>query len=448
MLLTTLIGILILYMRVPLDGSAVSAAGTLTGVGAMAVLNAAAGWIGARASARLSARAGGASMGPVRIFRALQLGVVCFLVLDVYLFDWPGFVGDLFSGVPWLPLADELVLLAPLLVMLATQVVFHYCYELARGHCSLGLRRYMALRFRVEPAVVLVPLLMLAAMSDVVDMIYAQSPARDLAGAVAGGAFVVLLAVFGPLVLRALWHTSPLPPGPVRERLEALSRKLKFRCTDILMWHTYGFVPNAGIVGFLPFVRYVVITDAALAHLTADEIEAVFAHEMGHARKHHFLFYLLFAAAFVAFAANLLDLAAAAGVVGSAGDLLRGELTTGQAALMCLFAGLYWWAVFGWLSRRHEEQADGFVLGACERPEALVTALQRLALLSGTPERASSWRHFSIRRRVDFLTRALHEPDLVGRVDRKVRAIQWAMAALLVLSVVRLVVWRPELLGL
>ena len=62
------------------------------------------------------------------------------------------------------------------------------------------------------------------------------------------GALVLVLA---PAFVRLTWPTRPLPPGPLRDRLERLSRRFRFRCTDILVWDTGQALVNAGVTIWL-----------------------------------------------------------------------------------------------------------------------------------------------------------------------------------------------------
>ena len=55
-----------------------------------------------------------------------------------------------------------------------------------------------------------------------------------------------------------------------------------------------GGMANAMVVGVLPWLRYVVFTDRLLEEFTADEVEAVFGHEVGHVKHRHMLYYLAF----------------------------------------------------------------------------------------------------------------------------------------------------------
>ena len=48
-------------------------------------------------------------------------------------------------------------------------------------------------------------------------------------------------------------------------------------------------VANAAQMGMLPGLRYVLLTDYLIDHLDRDELDAVVAHELGHARQHHLL---------------------------------------------------------------------------------------------------------------------------------------------------------------
>ena len=99
----------------------------------------------------------------------------------------------------------------------------------------------------------------------------------------------LLVLVLSPLFVRLAWPTRPLPPGPLRDRLERLARRFGFRCTDILVWDTGQVMVNAGVTGALPWFRYVLLTDALIESLSPLEIAAVFGHEIGHIAHRHLL---------------------------------------------------------------------------------------------------------------------------------------------------------------
>ena len=103
----------------------------------------------------------------------------------------------------------------------------------------------------------------------------------------------LLVLVLSPLFVRLAWPTRPLPPGPLRDRLEHLAKRFGFRCTDILVWDTGHVLVNAGVTGALPWFRYVLLTDALIENLNPLEVAAVFGHEIGHIAHRH-LFYFGF----------------------------------------------------------------------------------------------------------------------------------------------------------
>src|SRR5262249_50068198 len=104
----------------------------------------------------------------------------------------------------------------------------------------------------------------------------------------------VLILFFFPLLIKPLLGLKSMPVGPTRERLEALARRLHFRCTDFLLWPTHGAAANAMIVGLLPQARYVIFTDRILEDLPPEEVDAVLGHEVGHAKHGHIWYYLAF----------------------------------------------------------------------------------------------------------------------------------------------------------
>ena len=97
-----------------------------------------------------------------------------------------------------------------------------------------------------------------------------------------------------PLLLRLFLGLKPLPPGPLRTPLESTAQRLGFRYSNVLVWNTRHLMANALVTGFVPWIRYVVLTDKLIDELTPEEIEAVFGHEVGHIKHHHLFFYLVF----------------------------------------------------------------------------------------------------------------------------------------------------------
>jgi STE24 endopeptidase len=118
----------------------------------------------------------------------------------------------------------------------------------------------------------------------------------------------------------------------------------------------------------------VLITDGMLEQMDDAKIEAVFGHEAGHVKRHHILFFLLFAfisgCAVTIFSVQTFRL--------SRRDYALFQwLATGFGLLLAI----KWGFLFGWISRRFERQADLFGVRTlalsglpCAQPCALHTA--------------------------------------------------------------------------
>src|SRR5262249_14438552 len=139
------------------------------------------------------------------------------------------------------------------------------------------------------------------------------------------------------------------PEGPLRDRLLATAKRMKFRFTNLLIWNTRGHIANAMVAGPLPFPRYVLLSDRLVADLTPDEVEAVFGHEMGHVKHHHLWLYLTFLGLSLVLLGALL--------LPSLNSWLDGRQDLQMAPFMVLICA-YIFVFFGFLSRRCERQAD------------------------------------------------------------------------------------------
>jgi len=220
----------------------------------------------------------------------------------------------------------------------------------------------------------------------------------------------MLVVFFGfalilPALLRNTWETTRLEPGLQRTVLTAVAERAGFRCRDLLVWKTGNLMANAAIVGFLPWQRVVLFSDALLAQLGPRELAAVFGHEIGHARRHHVAVFAAWSLAFV-LAADLVLRALA----------IQSELA---AALVAALFFLGWYLTFGYLSRRFELEADVESAELVGETRSLIDALEHVG---GFHSRGrSSWRHFSTAQRVLFLRALAREPAIAERLRAALR---------------------------
>ncbi len=449
MLLPFLLCVLVLYVPLPLSGPVPPWPLTAAGVAALVLLHALACWLGSGLAVHLAGLPGSLpDVAASRVFSFLK-GLMAGLVgAAVFGLEWPLLVERLLGRWRWAVLVDDLLLLLPAVVMALTLMAFQRRLEARRRQISLSPARYLWLRFRVELGIILAPWIALVLLTDISGALYRGTGYAPLAETGATAGVLLALVVGSPLLLRAVWKTSSLPAGPLRSRLEDFCRRNSFRCRDILLWHTEHHLANAGVIGPLPWLRYVLLSDALVSRCTEDEVEAVFAHEVGHIRHHHLPFYLILAVGFLCFYANLVDVLAAAGWVQPLGNIFGLQMTLPQAVAMLIFAAFYWILLFGFVSRRMEQQADVYSLRSAKDPEAFLGALDKLGSLARTSRRTSFWRHFGFNQRIEFLRGLLEDPRRLRKFSLKVTAIKVVLVALIAAGAIRLLLQRPELFGL
>jgi STE24 endopeptidase len=285
---------------------------------------------------------------------------------------------------------------------------------------------------------VLVPVLAVLAASEAAEAALAPRVGDGLA---AIGSLVAAAAtlVVSPLALPWTLGLRPLPPGPVRDELAAACAAHRIRLAGAFLWPTGGLVANAAIVGFLPRLRYLLLSDLLLAGLSREEVRAVVEHELAHLKRRHLPWLALAVAAIAGLAATVAE--AALRLAGGADAIAAGRadlafgLGTGTVAFLA----------FGWISRRFERQADAFAAAELSRRAgspvvefaavaAASSALDRVAELAHVDPRRPSWRHGSIRRRQANLKALAGLPVDRLPIDRTVARIKIAtlLAAALV----------------
>jgi STE24 endopeptidase len=248
-------------------------------------------------------------------------------------------------------------------------------------------REYFFSNLRLQVLFTIVPVLLIVLTRDLLSLGFQRGGSRpewfELAAMFASAAVVF---VFAPEVLRRVLHTEPLPDGPLRRKLEALCRRTRMRYRDILVWRTHNNLGNAAVMGILPQMRYILLSDLLLETMSDEQVEAVFAHEVGHVIHRHMAWYVVFflivflgglaadrwAAAAASGAPDPAPSVAVvtpppapdepAGVPTAAGEDLPAWLTA-----VTTMAGFL--VVFGFLSRRFERQADVFAARVMSKPE-------------------------------------------------------------------------------
>jgi len=281
---------------------------------------------------------------------------------------------------------------------------------------------------------VLLPWLILSGVADLISALPFETP-RHLLATTEGEItyfliFLVLVAIVGPFIIQQFWRCKPLQPGMHRTLIENLCKKADLQYNNILMWPIFeGRMITAGVMGLVKKFRYILVTRALLRILDPMEIEAVIAHEIGHVKKRHLLFYLFFFVGYMLIAYALFDLIIYVAIyLNPFIDLLYKiglDQTTVMPALFSLAIILaflfYFRIIFGYFMRNFERQADTYVFDVLDSATPLISTLEKITRTSGQPADKPNWHHFSIQERIDFLKRCQIDRSWIARQHAKVR---------------------------
>ncbi len=253
----------------------------------------------------------------------------------------------------------------------------------------------------------------------------------------------LLLFMLAPLLVGTALGLRALESGDLRSRLQELAKRAGTNIRSVYIWPTGGVVANAMVLGVIPGTRAVILTDRLLETLRDDELDAVVAHEIGHIKRNHLLWFIVVILASFTLGGllveplwSLLLELLPLGTLASSQELIRFGIS---------FAIGLW--IFGFASRRFERQADAFavqLLSAGERTatptkeaiSAVSGALARVCDVSGVAPSRHSWRHGSIQSRINAVVR-LEGVLLTGfRIDQVVVGVKVVALIVATLGVV------------
>lgn len=196
--------------------------------------------------------------------------------------------------------------------------------------------------------------------------------------------FSVVLARIVPTFIMPLFYKfRPLEEGPLKERITTLCTHAGVRISGIFSFDMSKNTKkaNAGFTGIGASKR-IIIGDTLLKDFSGEEIETVFAHELGHYKHRHLLIGMVVGSVST-FAGLYITSKLYAASLGWFGFT---EITD-IAALPLLGV---WLSLFGvvtaplgnMLSRKHEREADAFAVFTTRKKDAFLSALRKLATMN------------------------------------------------------------------
>jgi Zn-dependent protease with chaperone function len=281
---------------------------------------------------------------------------------------------------------------------------------------------------------ILLPWILLSGVADIINALPFSLP-KQLLSTTEGEityflVFLLAIAVLGPAMIQKFWRCKPVESGEHRRRIENLCKKAGLEYHNILYWPIFGGrMITAAVMGLIKKFRYILVTHSLLDMLQPEEIDAVIAHEIGHVKKHHLLFYLLFFIGYmiISYATfNLLIYSIVASesiyrLISSTGiDQTTVTTSIFSMTIIAVFL-IYFRFIFGYFMRNFERQADTYVYTLFDSAEPLISTFKKIAATSGEPADRPNWHHFSIKKRIDYLIKCESDRIWIRRHDRKIK---------------------------
>ncbi|MFH1981391.1 MAG: M48 family metalloprotease [Pseudomonadota bacterium] len=323
-------------------------------------------------------------------------------------------------------------------------IVWHGSYSVYRLLTGSQETRGQYIRSNITFAIpVLIPWFLISVISDLL-LLVPYPPLQAVIKTPSGEmsfflVFLFIVAVIGPAIIQRFWRCVPVGPGDVRNRIAALCLRAGIGYRDILYWPIHGGrMITAGVMGLARRFRYILVTEALVDYLSPEEFDAVIAHEIGHVKKRHLLFYLLFFAGYVLISFAVYDLILFllvyfqplySMITFLGGDDPAAVTSIVFSAIIIGIFLLYFRFVFGYFMRNFERQADTYVYALFPSGIPLIRTLEKIGFSGHQRPDKPNWHHFSITQRIDYMTRCESDRSWIARHNRKIRN---SMAAYLV----------------
>jgi len=199
----------------------------------------------------------------------------------------------------------------------------------------------------------------------------------------ATGAWVLLTIVLGKitpvLIIPLFYRCSPLDNNALKGKLLSLGKGCDVKIRDVfeIQLSKETKKANAAVVG-LGKGRRILLGDTLLKNYSDDEIEAIFAHELGHLQMLHIWKILGFGAGISLACFYLTYLLLNAGISLFGFDRVYNIAAFPLLSLVLMVMGLTLTPIQNWYMRYLEKQSDMFALSHIQNKQSFVSAITKL----------------------------------------------------------------------
>ncbi len=352
--------------------------------------------------------------------------------IDIYLLNLPSFLINIpvFSAIP-----TFMALIFLGLFVLYLSIVWACAHKPYQQLYTADISRKSYVWSNIVFSIpVLMPWLLLSGILDIINALPFELP-KHLLSTTAGEiiyflVFLFAIAIIGPAIIRKLWRCKPLEKGYMRTRIENLCKQANLKYSNILYFPIFGSrMITAGVMGLIKKFRYILVTDALLRDLEPEEIDSVIAHEIGHIKNKHLIFYLVFFAGYMLLSYATFDLVIYSIIftepilrLTSGIGISQTAATSVMFSLVIIFIFLiYFRYIFGYFMRNFERQADCYVYNLFDSAKSLISTFKKIAITSGQSPDRPNWHHFSITERIGYLEKCEADRTFIVRHDRKIQ---------------------------
>ena len=220
------------------------------------------------------------------------------------------------------------------------------------------------------------------------------------AASIVGGGSLLAVPVLLPFLMRSVWKTRPLDRVDFAWVIELL-QATELPGLSTRVWDTGMKSQNAVVVGFLPRMRFLIVTDKLLRDMPRQLLGMVILHEIAHVRRHHVWIRVML---------MIPSWLVAAGVCAAFGPSLGVTMASNVIAIVTTLLTLRW------IAHSTEYDADRWACEASTRMPAVLNpprtneaaaerfceALRFVTRHDSRPDR-TSWLHPSVESRCERL---------------------------------------------